>query len=182
MTNVHINVNTFILDLRPKDFYALFGGADAGRLVLGENTDCGEASAEHADRSAAYEQAELAGRFRINERQDHHGDADAAHAERYRDAGNFALGEAGDARHLQQGLVFRIDAEAGIVNENPGLTGAVEERQRPQPAGIGGADNLLEGIIHGKECIPWERGLMCGLKPRPARQEKQPQSLRLRSG
>src|ERR1035437_3380781 len=39
-------------------------------------------------------------------------------------------------------------------------------------SGIGGADNLLEGIIHGKECIPWERGLMCGLRLYPAKQRR----------
>jgi len=179
---IPVNVHTSIIELCPEDFYALFGGADVGRLVLSQDSDGGEASAEHADSSAADQQAQLAGGFRIKECQDHHGDADAAHAERHRDAGDFAPGEAGDSRHLQQRLVFWIDAEAGIVNENPGLAGLIQERQCAQPVRVGGADNLLEGIIHGKECIPWERGLMCGLKPRPARQEKQPQFLRLRSG
>ena len=124
---IPVNVHTSIIELCPEDFYALFGGADVGRLVLSQDSDGGEASAEHADRSAADEQTELAGGLGIEDGQDHHGDADGAHAEGHRDARYFSLGKAGDARHLQQSLVFRVDAEACMAADSEFLHAAARE-------------------------------------------------------
>ena len=64
-------------------------GLDVWRLVVRQNSDCREASAKHANRSATHQKTQLAGRFWINECQDHHGYAYAAHSERHADADNF---------------------------------------------------------------------------------------------
>ena len=50
-----------------------------------------------------------------------------------------------------------MDAEVSIIDEHPGLAGFIKERQRPQPTGIGGADNLFKGIVHANEFTPLDQ-------------------------